>query len=275
MTIGTFVAASPALTAQAAVSLTIPLPVGLVLNDILLLCLATANQGLVLSDANGGSWTEVTGSPQGTGDAGALDATRLTVFWSRYNGTQGDPSVFGPGAAIWDTPGSVWDSGGGAWDGGDVTAGVILAFRRCKSSGTPWDTATGGTVETESTALSVSGGTTTGKDRLVVVLVADSIDSNLERITAGYAMSGLVNARKVWDAGTTIASNVGLVAFIGDKVTAGTYGTITAIYTLATRQAYLTVILAPAVETPPKSPLEPRFAGTPWSLASRVARATW
>jgi hypothetical protein len=274
MTIATFVSASAKLAAQAATSLTVPLPPGLVLNDILLLCLATSNQTLALGDVAGGTWAAVTGSPQGTGTAGADDATRLTVFWSRYNGTQGNPSLAEPGADAWDIPGRIWDSGGGAWDTGDVAAGMILAFRRCRPSGDPWDTAAGGIVATETTALSVPGGTTTGKDRLVVVLVADSIDSNAPRI-GPYGMAGLINGRKIWDAGTTLASNVGLVAFVGDKTAAGAYGTTTATYTLPTRQAYLTVVLAPAVATPPKSPLEPRFAGTPWSLASRIARATW
>ena len=53
------------------------LPSGLQTNDILLLFLETANQTISVSNQNGGTWTQVTNSPQGTGTAGALGWTAL------------------------------------------------------------------------------------------------------------------------------------------------------------------------------------------------------
>lgn len=72
---------------------TVALPAGIQVNDILVLEIETANQVVTITNQNGGAWTEVTDSPQGTGTAGGTTATRLTVFWSRYNGTQGAPTI--------------------------------------------------------------------------------------------------------------------------------------------------------------------------------------
>ncbi len=87
----TYVAAGSVSSGTGAI--TPALPGSLATNDILLLFLETANQAISISNQNGGTWTQVTNSPQGVGTAGGTSATRLTVFWSRYNGTQGAPTT--------------------------------------------------------------------------------------------------------------------------------------------------------------------------------------
>src|SRR6266571_3925894 len=56
------------------------------IDDIGLLIIQTDNQAVTLG-TNGGNWTQVTNSPQGTGTSAAAGATRLTVFWSRATST--------------------------------------------------------------------------------------------------------------------------------------------------------------------------------------------
>ena len=83
----TYVAAGAVASGTGAISPA--LPSGIQTNDILLLFLETANQTISISNQNGGTWTQVTNSPQGTGTGGSSGSTALTVFWSRYNGTPG------------------------------------------------------------------------------------------------------------------------------------------------------------------------------------------
>ncbi|MCJ7792121.1 MAG: agmatine deiminase family protein, partial [Dehalococcoidia bacterium] len=81
-----FVAAGTAAAGTGTIQLA--LPSGIAAGDILLLAIETANEGAsTITNQNGGAWTQVAGSPQSTG------GTRLTVFWDRYNGTQGAPTV--------------------------------------------------------------------------------------------------------------------------------------------------------------------------------------
>ena len=83
----TFVSASTVSSGTGAI--TPALPGSMAAGDIILLFVETANQTASISNQNGGTWTQVTSSPQGTGTAASTSATRLTAFWSRYNGTQG------------------------------------------------------------------------------------------------------------------------------------------------------------------------------------------
>jgi len=81
---GTFAAGAGAITPV--------LPSGIQIDDILLLFVETGAQAVSITNQGGGTWTEVTNSPQTAGVAGTA-GTRLTAFWSRYNGTQGNPSL--------------------------------------------------------------------------------------------------------------------------------------------------------------------------------------
>jgi hypothetical protein len=93
--IPTFVAAGT--VANGAGAITPALPAGIVADDILLLFVESASEVIFLSNQNGGTWTEAPDSPQSTGAGGGTSSTRLAVFWSRYNGTQGAPTVADPG----------------------------------------------------------------------------------------------------------------------------------------------------------------------------------
>ena len=157
----TFVAAGTIASGGAAI--TPPLPAGLQTNDILLLFLETCNQAITIANQNGGTWTEVAGSPVAYGTAGSATATRLTVFWSRYNGTQGAPTTS---------------------DSGDHNFGRIIAIRGATTVGNPWDVTAGGTEATVDTSGSIPGATTTVANTLVVTAIATSLPDATMRPTS-------------------------------------------------------------------------------------------
>jgi hypothetical protein len=250
--IPTYLATGVPSSSSSAMSVALPTAVPLLTDDILLLLLATSNEAIDVDDENGGTWTEVTNSPQGIGTPVTATATRLTVFWSRYNGTQGAPHCT---------------------DSGDVNEGVILAFRHCATTGNPWDVTTGGTNAVSSTALVIPGGTTTVNNCLIVAIAADSINSTSARLS-GRANATLTNVSEKHDDGTTIGTDVGLVCITGNKDTAGAYGNTTGTYTIATVTAYMTIALKPdplAVGQPTYK----RWGGVPGAPLPGLGRATW
>src|SRR5216684_4119725 len=155
----TFVSAGA--VASSTGTITPALPANIANDDILLLFLETANQAITIPTPNGGTWTEVInaaqGSPQGTGTGGASGATRLTVFWSRYNGTQGAPTTS---------------------DSGDHQLGRILAFRGVINTGNPWDVTAGGVDAVSNTSGSIPGTTTTVANDFIVAAIATGLPNS-------------------------------------------------------------------------------------------------
>ena len=180
------------------------LPSGLATGDILLLFVETANQTVSVSASNGGVWTQVTGSPQGTGTAAGSTATRLTAFWSRYNGTQGAPTLS---------------------DSGNHQSARMIAIRGAAASGNPWDVTAGGVETTSDTSASIPGATTTVANTLVVIAVAGSLpDGNGTSNFSGWSNANLTGLTERTD-NTTNAGNGGALGIAtGGKTTAGAYG---------------------------------------------------
>ena len=201
----TFVAAGTVASSNAAI--TPALPSGLAANDILLLFLETANEAISISNQNGGTWTEVTVSPQGTGTAGHTDATRLTVFWSRYNGSQGAPTTS---------------------DSGNHQIGRIIAIRGAIASGNPWDVTAGSVESTSDTSGAIPGATTTVGNILVVAAIATDLpDATGTANFSAWANSNLTNVNERTDDTDNAGNGGGLGIATGVKVTAGAYGDTT------------------------------------------------
>ncbi len=201
--------ATPTFVAAGAVSsgtgaITPALPAGIAANDILLLFLETANEAISISNQNGGTWTAVTSSPQGTGTAGSTSATRLTAFWSRYNGTQGAPT---------------------ASDSGNHQLGRIIAIRGAAASGNPWDVTAGGVEATADTSGSIPGATTTVANTLVVTAIATSLpDSSSTTRFSAWTNANLTSITERTDNSVTAGNGGGLGVATGIKATAGAYG---------------------------------------------------
>jgi len=223
-------AAMPTYVAAGAVAygtgaITPALPAGLQTNDILLLFLETANQAISISSQNGGTWTEVTGSPQGTGTAGGTSATRLTVFWSRYNGTQGAPTTS---------------------DSGDHQLGRMIAIRGATTSGNPWDVTAGGVESTSDTSGSIPGATTTVANTLVVAAIATSLpDSNGTANFSAWTNADLASLTERTDNTVTAGNGGGLGIATGGKATAGAYGATAVTCASSATKGMMSIALKP------------------------------
>lgn len=203
----------------------IPLPASLVSGDILLLWVETENQAVTVSNQNGGTWTEVTTtSPQGTGTAGGPGGTRLTCFWSRYNGTQGNPTVS---------------------DSGDHQRGVIVAYRGCIGSGDPWDVKAGDVLASASTTVTIPGATTTTDGCMAAFGVANTTDSSVTQMSS-FTNANLTSVSHRAGANSTTANGGGLNVGDGLKATAGAIGNTTGTLVTSSVQGRIMVALKPA-----------------------------
>ncbi len=221
----TFVAAGAVASGTGAI--TPALPSGLQTNDILLLFLETANQTISISNQNGGTWTQVTGSPQGTGTAGGSSATCLTAFWSRYNGTQGAPTTS---------------------DSGDHQLGRMIAIRGATQSGNPWDVTAGGVSSTSSTSASIPGATTTVANDLVVVAIATSLpDASGTANFSGWTNANLSSLTERTDNTVTAGNGGGLGLATGGKATAGAYGSTTVTLANSATKGMMSIAIVPYI----------------------------
>jgi len=223
-------AGTPAYVAAGSVSsgagaITPALPAGIATNDILLLFLETANQAISISNQNGGTWTQVTNSPQSYGTAGASNATRLTVFWSRYNGTQGAPTTS---------------------DSGNHQLGRTIAIRGATTSGSPWDVTAGGTESTADTSGAIPGATTTVVNTLVVAAIATSLpDANGTANFSAWTNANLTSVAERTDNTVTAGNGGGLGIATGVKATAGAYTTTSVTCGTATTKAMMSIAIKP------------------------------
>ena len=201
------------------------LPSSIETNDILLLFVETANQAASISNQAGGSWVEVTGSPQGTGTAGGTAATRLTIFWSRYNGTQTAPTLADPG---------------------DHIVARIGAVRGCVTSGDPWDVTAGGVESTSDTSGSIPGVTTTVANTLVVTALAASLpDATGTSQYSGWSNANLTSLTERVDNTVTAGDGGGLAIATGAKATAGATGNTAVTLVNAATKGMMSIAIKP------------------------------
>ena len=208
-TVWSFTTTPPTFVAAGAVTsnttaITPALPAGIATGDILLLFLETSNQAISISNQNGGTWTQVTNSPQGTGTAAGTTGARLTAFWSRYNGTQGAPTTS---------------------DSGDHQLGRMIAIRGAVASGNPWDVTAGGVEAVSDTSGSIPGATTTVTNTLVVTAIATSLPdlSSTTRFSA-WTNANLTSVTERTDNSVTAGNGGGLGVATGVRAATGAYG---------------------------------------------------
>ncbi len=201
------------------------LPSGIATNDILLLFVETANQASSISNQNGGTWTQVTNSPQSVGTAGGSNGTRLTVFWSRYNGTQGAPTVS---------------------DSGDHQIGRTIAIRGATTSGDPCNITAGSTEATVDTSGAIAGATTSVANTLVVTAIATSLpDANGTANFSSWTNADLTSVTERIDNTQNAGNGGGLGIATGVKATAGAYTTTAVTCGTATTKAMMSIAVRP------------------------------
>jgi len=195
--------------------------------DVALLVVESANQTISLSVPAG--FTEVTGSPQGTGTTGGTSATRLAVFWKRAtSSSEEQPAVA---------------------DSGDHQIARIFTFRGVIASGNPWDVTAGDVASTASTAVSIPGATTTVPDTLVAVIVSNITDTTIAQ-TTNVTNANLTSLAMCKDNNTSQGNGGGFGIWAGVKAAAGAYGTTTATLKNSSVQGRFSIALKPAVSGP-------------------------
>lgn len=215
----TYLGNSPLTCSQTALSTS--LPANIQTNDILLMFVETGNQTITVLNQNGGTWAQTPDSFQGTGSGG----TRLTAFWSRYNGVQGAPVLS---------------------DSGNHQCSTIIAIRGVENMGNPWDVTSGGINSSGPNTLSISGDETTGNDRLVVIAVADDWDSASTDRYTGWSNLDLANITEQVDIGSTIGNGGGIGIATAEKSAAGVFGqTSVNQATSITKNGFISIALKP------------------------------
>jgi MSHA biogenesis protein MshQ len=194
-------------------------------DDIALLFVeSTGGQPVTLTTPAG--FAAVTNSPQATGTT--TNGTQITVFWARATSTAMPTPTVG--------------------DPGDHVYAQIITYRGVANTGNPWDVTGGGVKAAASTAVTVSGVTTTVPDALIVQAVARDDDVNAAEFSTETNVN-LTSITERSDAGTTSGNGGGFAVWDGTKVTAGATGNTTATV-VSSANAFLTIALkrlAPAV----------------------------
>ena len=184
------------------------LPAGWAVNDKLWLICETANE--TVSAPTG--WTSVTNSPQGTGIAGGIEATALSVFWRRAETGDTDPTITDPGDHC---IAQIVATRGGATPGLDISAA-------------PYDVTAGdieGPADIDPGEMPTV--TTTVDEELVLLCAAYHQNLNLAPPLrfASFTNAGLTGITVHSDATYDVGNGGGLGIAIGTKTTAGSTGT--------------------------------------------------
>ncbi|MHB9070163.1 MAG: DNRLRE domain-containing protein [Sedimentisphaerales bacterium] len=219
----TFVAAGAVTSGTGAI--TPVLPAGIATNDILLLFLETSNQAISISNQNGGTWTQVTNSPQYCGTAAGTTGARLAAFWSRYNGTQGAPTTS---------------------DSGDHQLGRMIAIRGAAVSGNPWDVTAGGVEAASDTSGSIPGATTTVTNTLVVTAIAASLPdlSSTTRFSV-WTNANLTSVTERIDNSVTAGNGGGIGVATGVRAATGAYGNTAVTLVNAAYKGMMSIAIKP------------------------------
>lgn len=215
-------------------------------NDIDIVLLENSNLDVpALTTANG--FARLTALDQVTSGGGAASTGRcqMSVWWRRWNGSDGSP-VFA--------------------DAGDHNLGRMISISGCKTTGDPWNVlSTGTTDDTGDTSLSAVGATTSVADCLVLAMAGQGNPDTTGTGEFGAATNtDLANLTERFD-DTTAAGDGGAIWMVtGEKATAGAYGATTCTTVSTSRRVCATLALegAGAAVTRPPRPTVVNFAVT-------------
>jgi hypothetical protein len=200
------------------------LPSGIARHDLLLLVAESANEAMTISNANGGTWTQI--DQGGTGAAGGTGATRIAVWWSLYNGTQGAPTIADPG---------------------NHCVAVVTAFRGVDRQ-SPIHVATAVTVDTGPTTYTFPAPTTNRANCLVVLAKADDWNNASSTRYTSWTNANLTGLTEAVDDGSAQGNGGGIGIAYGVKATGGAVGSTTvAQHANITVDAGIAIALTPGI----------------------------
>lgn len=222
----------PTLVAVGAVSastsaITPVLPPGTLTNDILVLPIESHSTApdvaATIANVAGGTWTQV-------GFSHAGNTARLTIFWSRYNGTQTAPTTN---------------------DTGDHQQGCIIGIRGCITTGSPINVEAGAAPTFAETVSTITTITTASDNRLILAVIAGELpDADGTGVYSSWTNSGLGSLTEIVDVSTSAGLGGSLGVAIGSKVAQGVTGT-TSVTHASFRVAYKQLALVGTADPPP------------------------
>jgi hypothetical protein len=199
-------------------AITPAVPAGYAANDIFLLFVESANDRV--SQATPTDWQVVTntsGNTNGWGAAAGTSSVELEVFWRRSTASESAPSVA---------------------DRGNHTCGIIMCIRGAETNGYPFNFALAGIKSGTNTTVSITGGTSTVHNVLVVSAVTDAQDDASTTRNDGWANADLESVTERIDTGTVSGNGGGIGVALGYKRVAGAIGNTTATGAFSTPNAF-------------------------------------
>jgi poly(3-hydroxybutyrate) depolymerase len=188
--------------------------------DLILIFLESANQAFTAPV--GGGYIALASSPQGTGTAGAANATRLTVFYKISNGAE-----------------TTYVTG----DSGDHNCVASLVLRGVDLLN-PIN-ATAGNTAAASTTITLPAVTTTVPECLIILAVATDRDLNSAATFSNPVNANLANFVERIDSTTNTGQGGGLGIYTAEKGTAGTTGTTNITQAVSEETGRITIAIAP------------------------------
>jgi len=138
-----------------------------------------------------------------------VTGTQMSVWWRRWNGSDGSP-VFG--------------------DAGNHQIARMISISGCITTADPWELAlTGITDAVADTSVSIIGGTTLGDDRLILAMVCQDLpDINTTTEFGSWANGDLSDVTERIDNSTNVGNGGAIGMASGGKATLGLFGATTA-----------------------------------------------
>lgn len=177
-------------------------------NDILVLCLQSANDSNVAAPAG---YTRL-GPQNGIGAAAVAGSTKLSIFWKRDGGSESAPTI----------P-----------DTGDHTYGVMFAVRGCRAVHDPFRIGGQAFKFVASTTGTSDKGATVIDNTLVVTIFGHAIDSASAQ-GSSPTNADLASVTEVFDGATTDGTGGGIYVMSGVKDEHGPIGASTVTWAAST-----------------------------------------
>lgn len=215
---------------------TATLPSTVAQNDILVLCIQTANQ-----DFTTPSGYAQLGPKNGVGDAAVAGATKLCIYWKRAGASESAPTLS---------------------DSGDHTYGVMFAVRGCPTTGDPFRMLGQAWKFTASTTGTADTGTVRSGNSLVVNIFAHAIDSASAQGSSPTNAS-LTNVTEQFDGATTDGTGGGIYIMSGTLTEPGEVDASTVTWAASTLDVSTTLAFVPEDSFPvPRGPEVMTFIGS-------------
>jgi hypothetical protein len=191
-------------------------------NDVGILVVQSANQTITLADPQ--FFTEMAGSPLGTGTAGAAFANRLAVFWSLASTSNMSAPTIAATA--------------------DHALARMFTVRSAYTRGTPLQSVATSIVATSESAVTIPAGTTPVNNCFLALLVANSNDTSASQL-GGQTNGSVDNLTEVFDANTNNGVGGGICFTRASLNTAGAFSITTASLVSATPQITMAIAVFP------------------------------